>query len=248
MCSEKGATVYFQLRRPNCFDNDEIMKKHIASGKAVVVQGDATNEDDVRRAWESAASDGQAVDTCIFTVGALPSESFKLTKGFVLDPPNLCTLCMINVLANMPRDAPPKLILLSSVGMTKRGHAALPVLLKPLYGFLRTPHADKVGLEAAAAYAAGWTWTDQPSVGILPEGWKSRLPEPGFEKHVLIVRAALLTDGKCKADKLGNAAYRASEEELGGYTVSRKDVAHFIVEQALTEWEKFEGKAINVGY
>lgn len=66
---DRGNTVYFQLRRPNAFDNDELMQKHIAAGKAIIIPGDATKEEDVRRAWEAASADGKAVDTCIFTVG-----------------------------------------------------------------------------------------------------------------------------------------------------------------------------------
>ncbi|KLO12063.1 hypothetical protein SCHPADRAFT_929503 [Schizopora paradoxa] len=244
---EKGATVCYQLRRPNIFDNDEEMQKYITSGKAIIIPGDALKEDDVRRAWEKAAEDGVPVDTCIFTVGGYPS--FSITKGFVQDPHNLCTACMLNVLATMPRDAPPKLIFLSSVGLTKETHKAIPFALKPVYGvMLKVPHNDKLGMETAVAYAAGWTWKDVPPEGVLPEGWRARLPESGFEKHVVLVRAALLTDGKSKGDKEGNKAYRVSQEELGGYTISRRDIAHFIVEQALQEWEKFEGKVLNVGY
>lgn len=156
---------------------------------------------------------------------------------------------MLNVLATMPRDAPPKLVFLSSVGLTKQSHKSIPIALKPVYGFmLRMPHSDKLGMETVAAHAAGWTWSDVPPAGVLPENWKDRIPDSGFEKHTLLVRAALLTDGKCKGDKEGNKAYRVSEEELGGYTISRKDIAHFVVEQALQDWEKYEGKVVNVGY
>ena len=142
-----------------------------------------------------------------------------------------------------------KFIVLSSVGLTKSSHKRLPFLLRLFYGgFLHVPHVDKLGMERAVAYAANLPWTEgEPEAGIFQDGWKSQLPQSGFLKHALVVRAALLTDGKCIGDEKDANAYRASKEELGGYTVSRKDVAHFIVEQALKDWPKYEGW-INVGY
>lgn len=181
-------------------------------------------------------------------LGGYPT--FKLSKGIVLDPPNLCAASMLNVLAAMPRDPVPRLILISSIGLTKSSHDSLPVLLKPMYGYLlQGPHADKLGMERLVAHAAGREWkNEEVPAGILPDGWQARLPEAGFQKCTLVVRPAFLTDGKCKGDKEGNAGYRASDHELGGYTVSRRDVAHFIAEQAVKDWEKYENSIINVGY
>ena len=70
---EKGSTVTFLLRNPNQFDSDSDIAPHISSGKARIVQGDATKEDDVRQAW-STASQGQdgantLIDAVLFTVG-----------------------------------------------------------------------------------------------------------------------------------------------------------------------------------
>jgi len=229
------------------FAHDETIQKYITSGKAFIVQGDAMKAEDVQRAFEKASVDGP-IDICLFTVGG--TGSFKISKGVVLDSPTLCTTSMLNVLAAMPRDPLPKLILVSSIGLNKASYKSLPLLLKPMYGYvIEGPLADKLGMERAVARAAGWEWKDeQPPAGILPGDWEARLPDVGFEKHVLVVRPTMLTDGKCKADKGGNAAYRVSKQELGSYTVSRRDVAHFIVEQALKDWEKYEGSIINVGY
>lgn len=64
---------------------------------------------------------------------------------------------------------------------------------------------------------------------------------------MVIVRPALLTDGECKEK------YRIKAEGdlavKGGYTVSRKDVAHFIAEKLVgEEWDALEGKGVNVAY
>lgn len=68
-----GSFVTFLLRKTNAFDDDITMKPYVASGKARLVQGDALKEEDVRRAWSTAAraeGDEGVVDACLFTVGA----------------------------------------------------------------------------------------------------------------------------------------------------------------------------------
>lgn len=79
---------------------------------------------------------------------------------------------------------------------------------------------------------------------------------------MVVVRPAFLTDGECVAEsesgkgkgKVGKSkmGYKfGTDEELtkhNGYFISRKDVAHFIVEEAIEHWERFEGKAVNVCY
>ena len=86
----------------------------------------------------------------------------------------------------------------------------------------------------------------------MPEGWVESLAQNGAVfKDMIILRPALLTDGACKGDvaKEGKSAYQFSEHDIGnGYTVSRKDVAHFIVEVLLQDFAKFSGKAWSVAY
>lgn len=147
----------------------------------------------------------------------------------------------------------PRLITISSTGLSRASHAALPLALKPMYGYLlRSPHADKLGAERVVAHCAGWKWTDEePSEKILPQGWQERegLIEPGKLKHLVVVRPALLTDGSCKADGATKIPYRTVDGELdGGYTISRKDVAHFLVEGVLPQWDQWEGKCISIAY
>ena len=91
---------------------------------------------------------------------------------------------------------------------------------------------------------------------ILGSGWKDSLPEPGSMKDVVVIRPALLVDGECKADKVkagkgkeaGKEPYRVKEGDIGGWTVSRKDVAHFVVEGALGDWQKWGGKCVSIAY
>ncbi|KAI0934917.1 hypothetical protein AcV5_006607 [Taiwanofungus camphoratus] len=258
---EKGATVTMLLRSPSTFDHDSSIQSYVKSGKARLVKGDALNAADVQRGWESAmeASEGR-VDLVLFSVGGTPK--FSITKGFVIDPPNLCTKSLLNVLSTVPaalRDpiTQPRFITISSIGLTRASHDALPLALKPMYGYLlRVPHLDKVGAERIVAHCAGRTWTDEePQEEIIGRDWKDTpgLLGPGELKHVVVVRPALLTDGACKADKVDKASkkppYRAADGELGdGYTVSRRDIAHFLVEGVLLNWDQWEGKCVSVAY
>lgn len=184
--------------------------------------------------------------------------SFSLTRGFVTDPADLCTRSMLNLLSTMPRDASkpqPKTILLSSTGLHKAARAVLPLPYKPLYKLMKVPHDDKLGMERVVAYAAGWTWIgDEPGPHVLPVGWQARFPQAGFlqSQSALILQAALLTDGACKADDAGlagKAIYRAEDRDItGAYTISRRDVAHFIAEDALKHWDKWGGKVVRIAY
>ncbi|KZT00053.1 uncharacterized protein LAESUDRAFT_745958 [Laetiporus sulphureus 93-53] len=256
----QGATVTFFLRSPSVFDQDKAIQEFVSSGKARLVKGDALNADDVRRGWETAQNGGtDRVDLLLFTVGGTPS--FSITRGIAISPRNLCTQSLLNVLSTLPASlrAPasqPRIVILSSIGLSRASHAALPLLLKPLYGYLlRGPHADKLAMERVVAYCAWRTWDgdeDELEEGILPEGWREMegLPAEGMLEHVVVVRPALLTDGECRAETAGTEPpYRVADHDLGdGYRVSRKDVAHFIVEGLLTDWQQWEGKCLSIAY
>lgn len=58
----------FLLRSPEVFDNDEEILKHVKTGKAQLVKGDALVTEDVRRVWEKATEEAP-VDLALFTVG-----------------------------------------------------------------------------------------------------------------------------------------------------------------------------------
>lgn len=179
-------------------------------------------------------------------------------KGAVMTPANLVTQSLLNALCTMPRTIPqPKIITLSVMGLTRASYASLPLLLKPVYSFLLPgPQRDKLGSERVVSHCAGWEWdaknlnSGEPSDDIMGFDWKNRegLPAEGSLKRVLVIRPALLTDGDCVADKAQKAAYRVGEEVIGAWTVSRKDVAHFVVDAALNRWDEFEGKCVSIAY
>ena len=246
---EKGATVTFLLRKPTVFDQDESIQDYIKLGKARLIKGDALVKSDVANAWtEAAKGNGNPhVDILLFTVGGLPK--FKLTKGFIIHPHNLVTQSLLNTLSTLPSTPQPKVITISSTGLTKKSHRNLPWALKPFYAyFLAVPHRDKVGAERAVAYCAGWGWDTEVEgeVGddIMGEGWigSDGLPKPGTFKNIVVVRPALLTDGDAKG------AYRVEEGDIRGWTVSRKDVAHFVVEGVLANWGQWCNKCVGIAY
>ena len=181
----------------------------------------------------------------------------------MLDPPNLCTKSLTNLLSTIPESlrapsAQPRFIIVTSMGITAASHKAVPLALKPLWVvLLPAAHADKMGAERVLAHCAGLRWRDEDKVKaeVLPEGWENTpgLPGPGELKHLVIVRPALLTDGVCKGDesrKEGQAPYRALKDGdfKDGYRVSRKDTAHFIVDDALANWEKWEKSGVTLAY
>ncbi|KAJ3565592.1 hypothetical protein NP233_g7535 [Leucocoprinus birnbaumii] len=272
---QSGATVTFLLRNPTIFDNDTAMQPFISSKSAHIVKGDALVKGDVARAWAEAMAknDEGRVDYLLFTLGGIPK--FSLSKGFALNPPNLVTVSILNTLSTLPPSLLPsvRVITISSTGLTPSSHDSLPTLMKPLYGVvLASPHNDKVGAERVLHHLVdGWSWTStaaddkDPSSALLPENWQSMegLPKEGELKHVVVIRPSLLMDGESKGEKYdelkkqgkelpnkgkrGRLPYRVStESELGGYTVTRKDVAHFIVELIQGRWDEFENKVVNI--
>ncbi|TFK46706.1 hypothetical protein OE88DRAFT_1637825 [Heliocybe sulcata] len=246
---DQGATVTFLLRSPSVFDNDENMKRYVASGKAKIVKGDALKREDVARAWQS-ANEGGAVDLLLFTLGGYPS--FSLTKGLALDPPNLVTQAVLNTLTTIPTSIKPKIIAVTSNGLDQASHKALPLAMKPFYSFLLDgPHKDKLGAERLFAHCAGREWVEgEPLATILHPGWSTTegLPEKGaLADNIVVVRPAVYTNGSCQAEEGGRV--RTSREIISGaYTVSRKDVAYFIVEGILKDWEHWKGSTACIAY
>ncbi|KAF9017354.1 hypothetical protein BDZ89DRAFT_1165779 [Hymenopellis radicata] len=249
-----GSSVTFLLRNPSAFDGNEELAPFISSGKAILVKGDAMKQDEIKSAWDAASEHGP-IDVILFTVGGIPS--FSLKRGVFMTPENLVTQCLLNLLCTIPSDlsAPPKLVAITSMGVTHDSHKRVPVLLKPLYAYgLAAPHKDKVGAERAISYCTGWPWNakadGEPGDNIMGANWKERegLPKAGALRNVMVVRPALLTDGDCKADGADEPAYRISEGDISGWTVSRKDVAHFIVDAVTKRWNEFGDKTMTIAY
>jgi len=51
------------------FDDNAVVKPYLDSGKAILVEGDALNADDVANVWKTAAEVTGRVDFVVFTVG-----------------------------------------------------------------------------------------------------------------------------------------------------------------------------------
>lgn len=238
----QGHSVTFLLRNPSVFDDDSEIKSFVQAGKAKLVKGDATVRSDVKNIIDSATLVG--LDVILSTVGGAPS--FSLTKGFVINPPNLCSITLLNVLSCYPiAGSHPKLIVVSANGLNKAGHDGLPLLVKPLFAYgIREPHADKLVMEYVVFHAANWTWTDEvpkETVNFLGSQWKEDLQESGFLKDVVIIRPTILVDGDVK--KPAKGAYKTTTGEFkGAFSIPRKEVAHFITEAVLKHWDDWNGK------
>lgn len=263
----------FLVRSPAVFDNDEIIQKYIKSDKAIIVRGDGLSQSDVQHAWDEAGKTG-TVDVVLFSVGmccALPcygflpcnvggTPKFGLSQGFYITPPNLVTQCFLNTMCTMPADlrgpnSQLRFIVVTSTGLTKSSHASLPFPIRFLYYFIRQPHKDKIGTERIAFHVSGKEWNNaeaaEPGEEIMGLDWANRegLPPFGSFKGFLLVRPLLLTDGVCLGDNEGaKAPYRVSEEGIYSWTVSRKDVGHFISDAILAKWDDYKNKVVNIGY
>lgn len=172
----------------------------------------------------------------------------------MLEPKNLVTACLFNVLTTLPTPQP-KIITISSTGLTKKSHATLPLPMKPLYGyFLALPHKDKVGAERAVSHCAGWEWDvkgeGEPGEDIMGPNWRELegLPAPGTLKNIVVIRPAFLTDNEPHAENPCKKPYRVSEDDIGGWIIGRKDVAHFLVEGILGHWDTYRGKCMSIAY
>ena len=183
-------------------------------------------------------------------------------KGAVITPADLCTRSLLNLIRTIPDSlrstgTQPKYIIVTSSGIVQDSHDKLPLSLRVIYPWLLSgPHKDKLGMERILAHTSGWPWKDeQPEQEILPSDWASvqGTPAEGELKNILVIRPAMLSDGPCKGDLAsgGKAPYRVAEGNLegsNGYRVSRRDVAHFIVEGALTGWDKWQNKLVTIAY
>jgi hypothetical protein len=261
----RGDTVTFLLRNPAILEEDSALKPYIQSGHAIFVQGDATSQEEVRKAW-GVASNKAPVDFVLFTIGKNVSfmsqtnpnmknrtfsgaqgGKFHPLKGFIINPPNLCTISVLNVLrAIASTDLRPRLAVVAATGVTTASHRSLPLIMKPIYSWLLpNAFADKRGMETIVHHAIGKEYDahQTPGPNILPEGWKNDLPSAGWLKSSVIIRPAMLTDGAM------TKKYRAVlGDNFTSYTISRSDVGHFIIEGLLPEWSKYEGNVVAIGY
>ncbi|KAM5546199.1 hypothetical protein V8D89_000325 [Ganoderma adspersum] len=259
----QGATVTYLLCSPNVFDNDVEMLPFIKDGKAKLIPGDGLKAETIHNGWATTLEAGNGkVDIVLFTLSGLPT--FSITRGFVFDPADLVTRSLLNTFSTMPAelrtpaDAQPCFIVITSIGIIAASHKALPLALKPLYGsMLSGLHNDKLGAEHVLAHVRGipWMGPDQVKQEVLVDDWQDTpgLPAEGEIRQVVVIRPTLLTDRECRGDqdlKKGKGPYyMVKNGDFGdGYHVSRKDIVHFIVCDALPNWERWEGSGITVAY
>lgn len=246
---QKGATVTFLLRNPKCFEADETIQGHVRSGKARIVAGDALNQEQVASAWAKAGEGDRPgeVDVFLFTVGGTPQFTIH---GAKISPPDLCSRSMLTSLRAMPSELrvpgrQPRIVAISSTGTTEESHKELPLMWRVIYPWLLSgPHADKLALEQALAHVAGTPWDAKNGspANAFSDSWRTQpgTPSAGEINDVVVVCPAFLTDGPLKGE------YRTGGKNY--YTVGRQDVAHFITEKVLNDWNAFKGRAVSIGY
>lgn len=175
-----------------------------------------------------------------------------MTKGVIISPPNLVTQSLLNVFETIP-PSNPKVITVSSTGVTEESHKALPLPHRVLYPYLLDgPLKDKRGAEQIYARVADWPWEKKNDAGsdILPDGWTDRVPH-GQHKNLLVIRPALLINCESLGEKTPEKkdGYRVQDGDMkGAYKISRNDVAHFIVEGALKRWDEWAGRCVSIAY
>jgi hypothetical protein len=127
----------------------------------------------------------------------------------------------------------------------------MPLMHRILYPLLTAqPHADKTGAEKVISHSAGWGWDSRDIVrpSVLGPGWEKDLPPSGWLKNIVVVLPTLYTNGLCMGDEKGKGAIRAGEVLTGASKISRKDVAWWIVELCMTDWDHWANKRIGVAY
>ncbi|TFL00595.1 hypothetical protein BDV98DRAFT_569269 [Pterulicium gracile] len=264
---ERAFTVTFLLRDKHVFDEDGTVQAFISAGALKLVEGSAFTEADVKKAWDAAMKHGagpqRGIDVLTFTVAGSPKYAFSKAEA---SPPNVVTLAVQALLCGTRIASTPatRLILVTGAGALHESLSALPWSLRQLT--LTTKAAsnrDKLAAERLIAHAAGWTW-DAVKHGVPEEermmeggkGWASRsgMPAEGSLTNLLVVRPLPLTDGECQGDKTkderhGKDPYKVETLNVNNeWSISKKDVAHFIVKAATSKWEQYKNSAVYLGY
>ena len=218
-----------------------------------IIQGSAHDQKAVKETFDSCGSTLEAV---LFTVGFAPPNFStleligQLFTGFTIDPPDLCARALAVVLTELHafskgKQQQPKLIVVSSQGITEKGHHHMPFILRQVYPrLIAQPHADKCTMEIIIRDAL----KSVPETSVFPEDKEMVLPIPEPKPptkflsatQVCVVRPSLLNDN----DETG--AYRVAQEcsISGCYFVSRKDVGHFMSRLLCGDAEEYWGQQV----
>lgn len=134
----------------------------------------------------------------------------------------------------------------------------LPTFLQPLYDYyLAKVHVDMVAVERLVAHCVGRDWDNRYEEIVNEDeaygrGWRLQdgFPAAGSLKSILVVRPAFLLGGGWWSGRIGQGdpSYRVFREGLGGWTISAREVAQFVVDAALRRWDEFENTVVNVSY
>ncbi|KAK1986105.1 hypothetical protein LZ30DRAFT_685676 [Colletotrichum cereale] len=177
-----------------------------------IAQGNAHEAHVVARHVVSPLDASRFVDAVVFSIGS----GFDMRK-MNLEDVHVCEKGMAVLLGAVKRlraekgvSGNPRILGLSSTGISKFGRDT-PFIIAPLYkGLLHTPHEDKRAMEELL-FASNEAWT--------------------------VVRASLLTNGKEQpsgAVRVGVEDPLKGVEQLAiGYTISREDVGRWIFENVL---------------
>ncbi|CAO3597804.1 unnamed protein product [Absidia cylindrospora] len=148
----------------------------------------------------------EGADIVVTSIGSGVTATFKMTI------PNVCEKgiqVLLDVIGSIddPARRPRRLVAVSTTGAMDGGE--VPFLFRPLYHLaLAEPHKDKKALE---------------------EHITSTAPSLTPPLDYVIVRPSLLTNGALTGH------YRADTKRVVGYTISRSDVGHFLLEQCLDD-------------
>lgn len=196
-----------------------------------IIQGNAHDAAAVQRCLAAPSDPARLVDSVVFSIGGafIPS---RLT----IDDPHVCERGMetlLSALADARRAAggdntqKPRIVALSTTGISKAGRD-LPLVMCVMYrGMLGVPHADKEAMEDLLIKAG---------------------------EDFVVVRPSLLVDGEkpAAAIRVGVEDLRGGrhvvERKEHGYTIAREDVGRWMYQNLLqgAEGGQYVGKAVSL--
>ncbi|KAL9582336.1 MAG: hypothetical protein Q9212_003355 [Teloschistes hypoglaucus] len=202
----------------------EMLKKRqlsqkLLDGKLVIIQGNAKNEEDVRKVLIN--EKGELVDQIASGLGGTPKFTPNPLRP-TLDDPHVCQDSVAAITAALQKIAAngqaPRMPLLSAISTTGISQSRdIPIAMIPLYHWmLGTAHADKKIMEdrILEAKKAGWI------------------------RDFVIIRASLLLGEARKEVRVGwegKAPGQLGDGAAVGYTISREDVGLFVYQNVIAQ-------------